>query len=301
MPPKNPPGSVWLAQPGDGGVTEYVNEDTGQITTTKPKGTIVQPGGTIPDTGTHAPTSTAPDAPAAKPKTSAANAVVALAAKYVGTPYTWGGETPDGFDCSGFAQWLYAQQGIELPRVTYDQWKVGTFVRKGALLPGDLLFFRPGPQGPEHEGIYIGNGQFIHASGSRGELKGDKGGKVKISKLSDPYYSSKFMGARRVAPGGSTVLTQTVEETSDPAGAPAAPSTGDPAAPAAPTNGDQPTFYTPSVPGGPSAPAAGLALPGSVERVLEPRVFQETWRLLAADPYADQRVQSLAAGVTANA
>jgi hypothetical protein len=114
-------------------------------------------------------------------------ALVRLAKSYLGTPYVWGGESPGGFDCSGFTQWLYGQFGISLPRVTYEQVKVGRAVGRGELRPGDLVFFRQGSRGPEHMGMYIGGGKFIQAPRT--------GDVVKISNMSD---RTDFVTARRV-------------------------------------------------------------------------------------------------------
>lgn len=116
--------------------------------------------------------------------------VISEAKGFLGTPYKWGGESPkEGFDCSGFAQWLYGQQGIQLPRVTYDQIKSGVGVGFKDLAPGDLVFFGT-KKDPHHEGIYIGNGQFIHAPKT--------GDVVKISSLTDGYYKQHFVTGRRV-------------------------------------------------------------------------------------------------------
>lgn len=115
--------------------------------------------------------------------------ILKLAAQYLGTPYHWGGASPQtGFDCSGFVQWLYGQKGIQLPRTTYQQFKVGKAVNVNSLKPGDIVFFEPSAQGPGHEGLYIGNGQFIQAPHT--------GDVVKISKLSD--YMNIYVGARRI-------------------------------------------------------------------------------------------------------
>ncbi len=114
--------------------------------------------------------------------------IIKLAAQYLGDPYHWGGASPaTGFDCSGFVQWLYGQKGISLPRTTFEQWKVGAAV-KGPLKPGDIVFFIPTGAGPDHEGLYIGNGQFIQSPHT--------GDVIKISKLSD--YRNIYMGARRI-------------------------------------------------------------------------------------------------------
>lgn len=90
--------------------------------------------------------------------------IVATAKKYLGMPYVWGGSSPSqgGFDCSGLCQYAYAQNGVSIPRVTYDQVKQGTTVT-GALQPGDLLFSNYDASGPGHVVMYIGNGQIIEA------------------------------------------------------------------------------------------------------------------------------------------
>jgi len=119
--------------------------------------------------------------------------MVKTATQYLGTPYVWGGTTPQGFDCSGFVQYLYGQQGVQIPRTTYEQWKVGQPVGNiDELEVGDLVFFNMGSRGPEHEGLYIGNGQFIQAPHT--------GDVVKISSLRDGYYSKQFVGGRHINP-----------------------------------------------------------------------------------------------------
>jgi cell wall-associated NlpC family hydrolase len=111
--------------------------------------------------------------------------VVGIAMRYLGVPYRWGGASPSGFDCSGLVVYVFAQIGISLPHSTYALWNVGSAVSRDQLQPGDLVFF----SGLGHMGIYIGGGQFIHAPHT--------GDVVKISSLSG-YYSSNYMGARRV-------------------------------------------------------------------------------------------------------
>ena len=116
---------------------------------------------------------------------------VALAEQYIGVPYVWGGASPvPGFDCSGLAMYVYAQLGVKLTHYTGAQYFEGARVSLSELMPGDLLFFDPDPTlGPQHEGIYVGGGQFIQAPHT--------GDVVKISSLSDPAYSLAFVGAVR--------------------------------------------------------------------------------------------------------
>ena len=120
---------------------------------------------------------------------ASAAAIIATAKQYIGVPYVWGGSTPSGFDCSGFVQYVFAKHGITLPRTSRDQYSVGTWVSNSNLQPGDLVFYNTSGSGVSHLGIYIGNGQFIHASSSKG---------VMISEMSNSYWSARYYGARRV-------------------------------------------------------------------------------------------------------
>jgi cell wall-associated NlpC family hydrolase len=112
--------------------------------------------------------------------------VVSVALSQLGTPYVWGGGAPGGFDCSGLVMWAYAQVGVSLAHSSYAQYGAGVPVSKDQLAPGDLVFF----DGLGHVGIYIGNGQFVHAPHT--------GDVVKISSLSDSWYASTYVGARRI-------------------------------------------------------------------------------------------------------
>ena len=119
-----------------------------------------------------------------------ADSIVATAKQYIGVPYVWGGESPSGFDCSGFVQYIFKKNGISLNRTVVTQYKHGYAVSKSNLQPGDLVFFQNTySSGLSHIGIYIGNNQFIHASGSKG---------VTISSLSNTYWASHYHSARRV-------------------------------------------------------------------------------------------------------
>ena len=115
------------------------------------------------------------------------NALVETAKQYIGVPYLWGGTTPSGFDCSGFVQYVYAQNGIDITRTTYTQWdNDGVFVSKDELRQGDLVYFG-NSSAPHHVGMYIGNGQYIHAPST-----GD------VVKISDLNSRSDFAGAKRI-------------------------------------------------------------------------------------------------------
>jgi cell wall-associated NlpC family hydrolase len=85
--------------------------------------------------------------------------ILAVAAKYVGTPYVFGGETPAGFDCSGYVSFVFAQFGIALPHTVIGQNRMGMLVKREDALPGDLVIFND----LSHNGIYAGNGNFYHA------------------------------------------------------------------------------------------------------------------------------------------
>ena len=111
---------------------------------------------------------------------------VGVAMQYLGTPYVWGGSSPGGFDCSGFVMYVYAQVGVYLPHLAAAQYNYGTPVSRDELAPGDLVFF----DGLGHVGIYIGGDQFIHSPHT--------GDVVKISSLNDGWYSSTYVGARRL-------------------------------------------------------------------------------------------------------
>jgi cell wall-associated NlpC family hydrolase len=123
---------------------------------------------------------------------AAAQQAIQVASQYLGTPYRFGGASPaTGFDCSGIAQYSYAQSGVTLPRVAADQFKVGQPVDRSQLQPGDLVFFRDSSGYIHHEGIYLGNDSFLHAPHT--------GDVVKISSLNDSYYAGQFAGGRRMA------------------------------------------------------------------------------------------------------
>lgn len=118
------------------------------------------------------------------------NALIKTAKSYIGVPYKFGGTTPKAFDCSGYLQYVFAQNGISIPRTSDEQYKLGrrtTGIRQ--LVPGDLVFFTTYEPGASHCGIYLGNDEFIHASSSKG---------VRIDKLSNSYWSPRYYGGKHI-------------------------------------------------------------------------------------------------------
>jgi len=89
-------------------------------------------------------------------------AIVLYSKMFLGIPYVNAGTTTDGFDCSGFVKYVYSHFGVNLPRTTYEQVKMGTRISKEDLKPGDIVFFGT-ENNVYHDGIYIGGGRFIHA------------------------------------------------------------------------------------------------------------------------------------------
>ena len=112
---------------------------------------------------------------------------VAIAMQYLGVPYVWAGASPfSGFDCSGLTMYVYAQLGIHLTHFAGAQYDEGTRIPVELLQPGDLVFFA----GLGHVGIYVGNGQFIHAPHT--------GDVVRIDSLGGSWYASEYVGAKRI-------------------------------------------------------------------------------------------------------
>jgi cell wall-associated NlpC family hydrolase len=107
-----------------------------------------------------------------------------------GAPYRNGGADPNGFDCSGFVKYVFEQFGIPLPRDVRRQFDVGADVQAATLAPGDLVFFTTVAPGASHVGIAVGGDQFVHAPSSNGV--------VRVERLSSDYWSSRFVGAKRV-------------------------------------------------------------------------------------------------------
>jgi len=121
-----------------------------------------------------------------------ADSIVAIARKNLGVPYVYGGASPNGFDCSGLVYYCYLQSGRRIERTATAQFRQGVYVEKDKLEKGDLVFFvSPGTQSIGHVGIYIGNGEFIHASTGHGYIM--------IAELSNSYFTTYYYGACRIA------------------------------------------------------------------------------------------------------
>lgn len=122
--------------------------------------------------------------------TAAGNKIVATAKQYLGVPYKWGGTDPSGFDCSGFVYYVLRCNGINVSRTQVPMYSEGTPVSKANLQPGDLVFFQNTYKaGLSHVGIYVGDGQFIHAPSS--------GRVVSYADLNSDYYTAHYYGAAR--------------------------------------------------------------------------------------------------------
>src|SRR6266567_2557894 len=128
------------------------------------------------------------------PKPKPAGDMGAIAARtaerFVGIPYRWGGDTVvEGMDCSGFVRAVYNLCGVNIPRTSREQFRVGENVGKDDLMDGDLVFFGASADQINHVGIYAGSGRFVHAP--------KRGDDIKISSMDEAYFAKKFVGARR--------------------------------------------------------------------------------------------------------
>lgn len=128
-------------------------------------------------------TPTPPPAPAANPETQEEVKLVSLVEDQLGTPYVYGGSQPGGFDCSGLVSWAYAQVGKTIPRVSNDQLSSGQHVSLDALKPGDIV----GYDGGGHVGMYVGNGDVIHAPQT-----GDVVKRVPVNAAGNAYTAVRF-------------------------------------------------------------------------------------------------------------
>jgi cell wall-associated NlpC family hydrolase len=128
--------------------------------------------------------------PGAPPMDTPGSLALATALDLRGVRYRSGGSDPSGFDCSGLVQYVFARQGIALPRDVRRQFQVGYEIATGELRPGDLLFFNTESDGASHVAIALDHQTFVHAPNSRGV--------VRVERLSTAYWSQRLLGARRI-------------------------------------------------------------------------------------------------------
>jgi len=142
----------------------------------------------------------------APPPLPTASALAVHAMGFMGVPYKWGGnDAQTGLDCSGFVQAVYQQiTGVVLPRTSERQAAATQAIGPHELVPGDLVFFNTMQQPYSHVGIYIGEGRFVHAPRT--------GSRIKLERLSAPYWSARFEGGRRVTHPSSVLAQQTAPQ-----------------------------------------------------------------------------------------
>lgn len=120
----------------------------------------------------------------------AGQTIVDTAMQYLGVPYVWGGTSPRGFDCSGFVYYVYKECGYDINRTAASIYNNGVYAERDSLQPGDAVCFSSYSNSIGHVGIYIGDGQFIHASSGSGQII--------ITELDSSYYLQRYVGARRI-------------------------------------------------------------------------------------------------------
>jgi cell wall-associated NlpC family hydrolase len=132
-----------------------------------------------------------PEAPAPRrDKSDMGDIAARTAERFVGIPYRWGGDTVvDGMDCSGFVRAVYNLCGVNIPRTSREQYRVGDVVGREELREGDLVFFGASADEINHVGIFVGNGRFVHAP--------RRGDDIKVTGLDDPYFQKRYIGAKR--------------------------------------------------------------------------------------------------------
>jgi cell wall-associated NlpC family hydrolase len=108
-----------------------------------------------------------------------------LATRYLGAPYVWAGSSPSGFDCSGLVMYAFGKVGVAIPHNAAQQFRLGTPVDRDRLMPGDVVFFNQ----LRHNGIYLGDGRFVHAT---------RPGGVKMARLDGDWFRTRWVGARRL-------------------------------------------------------------------------------------------------------
>ena len=179
-----------------GDTTGYVTGDDLDLTmekeAPKPKVTAAAVKKAVTETAADGTNDTGDSTDSAASSSGSGSDIVSFAQQYLGVPYVYGGTSGSGFDCSGFTMYVFSHFGISLAHGATPQLNNGYAVSMSDLQPGDLVFFfgtYNTSSAASHVGIYVGGGQFIHASSSRGVI---------ISSLSESYYANRYLGARRV-------------------------------------------------------------------------------------------------------
>lgn len=157
-------------------------------------------------TGKSGRTAASADAPhVSAPGEGAVGDLILQAVSLMGIAYRFGGNTPvNGFDCSGFIRYIFQSAGVNLPRSAAEQAQVGHPVSREELKPGDVLFFNTRGFNYSHNGLYLGNGRFIHAPRT--------GKNIEIASLGASYWSGRFNGARRMAKGAGGVVPRGISD-----------------------------------------------------------------------------------------
>jgi cell wall-associated NlpC family hydrolase len=146
----------------------------------------------VPGSSPAKPSAPAPPSPLSRPRIGFDGyALVGTALALRGTPYRNGGSDPNGFDCSGFTQYVFAQYGISLPREVRDQFQKGKSIDPRDVAPGDLIFFSTTGPGASHVGIAVGSDEFVHAPSSTGV--------VRVERMGSSYWAPRFLAAKRVS------------------------------------------------------------------------------------------------------
>ena len=144
------------------------------------------------------------DIPRSPAASATASRVLSTADQYVGTKYTWGGNTPQsGFDCSGFTRWVFGKQSIQLPRTAREQSRAGQGIPLdfGAMLPGDIILFAEPGEAISHVAIYVGSGEIIHSSsGYHGVTYTD------LSTRAGDWYVQNMVVVRRLTANGRSLV-----------------------------------------------------------------------------------------------
>ena len=138
------------------------------------------------------------------PASPSATRVIGTAEEYIGVPYKWGGNTPEsGFDCSGYTRYVFARQGVQLPRTSREQVRAGQNVtaRRSALRQGDLMMFAEPHRAISHVAIYAGDGRIIHSSSSGGGVRYDD-----LDTKRGQWFMHNMVAARRLTANGRSLV-----------------------------------------------------------------------------------------------